>query len=109
MTVGPNCSSVWMPAISSRVPDSIGATSSSTSPSSGRAAPSSSAAAVRTAASSPRRSRTSPRSVLWAIASPHSFATTGKPSSGRRRGRLVRRRDRARPDHGHAVIGEQAQ
>ena len=51
------------------------------SPSSGRAAASSSAAAARTASASPSRRRTSPRSVLCAIASPHSLTTTGKPSA----------------------------
>ena len=42
ITVMPNCSSWWSPAISSRLPRSIGATSRCTSPSSGRAAASSS-------------------------------------------------------------------
>ena len=37
--------------------------------------------AVSTASASDRFSRTSPRSVLWAMPSPLSLATTGKPIS----------------------------
>jgi hypothetical protein len=77
MTHGPNCRSRTRPAISSRVPRTIGATSTDTTPSAGVATPCSSTAAARTASASRRPSRTSPRSVLWAIASPHSFTTTG--------------------------------
>ena len=49
MTLRPNCGSRTSPAISSRFPATIGATSSETAPSSGWAAASSSAAAARTA------------------------------------------------------------
>ena len=61
--------------MSSRLPRTIGATSSSTGPSSGRAAAEQLARRPR----APRRrrarpSRTSPRSVLCAIASPHSLS-----------------------------------
>ena len=65
--------------MSSRVPDTIGATSTSTRPSSGRAAASSSVAAARTAPASRNPRRTRPRSVLCAIVAPQSLATTGKP------------------------------
>ena len=65
------------PAISSRFAFRNGATSTETVPSSGRAAASSSAAAASTASASPRLSRTRPRSVLWAMPSPLSLATTG--------------------------------
>ncbi len=81
ITIAPNWASWTTPAISSRLPDTIGAINTSTSPSAGVAAPSSSVAAASTAARSPRRSLTNPRSVLWAIASPLSFATTGYPIS----------------------------
>ena len=81
ITVIPNCGSRWSPAISSRLPDTIGATSRWTAPSSGRAAARRSVAAARTASSSPRPRRTRPRSVLCAIESPPSLTTTGWPSS----------------------------
>src|SRR5680860_1338227 len=80
ITHGPNWGSVWSPAISSRLPVTMGITRSSTVPSSGRARPRSSPAASRTASASTSRRRTRPRSVLWAIAGPHSFTTTGNPS-----------------------------
>ena len=79
ITFGPNCGSRTMPAISSRLPLTIGATSTVTAPSAEVAFASRSAAADSTDAASVSRRRTSPRSVLWAIASPHSLATTGKP------------------------------
>ena len=81
MTHGPNCGSVCTPAISSRDPRTIGATSNATSPSSGRAAARRSTAAAATASGVVRPSRTSPRSVLCAIVSPDSLTTTGSPSS----------------------------
>ena len=81
MTLAPNCGSRTMPAMSSRLPLIMGATSSDTSPSAAVALPSNSAAAASTAASSARRSFTRPRSVLCAMASPHSFTTTGKPTT----------------------------
>ena len=78
ITVMPNCGSSASPAISSRLPRTIGATSTATSPSSGVAAASSSvAAAAHRRRRQPRPRRTSPRSVLWAMWSPHSLATTG--------------------------------
>ena len=80
ITHGPNCGSRTRPAISSREPRTCSATSRPTRPSSGRAFASSSAAAPRTASPSRSPSRTRSRSVLCAIASPHSFTTTGKPS-----------------------------
>ena len=64
ITIGPNCGSRIIPTMNSRAPDTIGATSSDTSPSSGRAAASNSSAADRTAASSASERRTKPRSVL---------------------------------------------
>ncbi len=81
MTVGPNWGSSDRPAISSRVPDTMGATSTPTSPSAGVAAASRAVAASSTAPASRRLRRTRPRSVLCAMRSPHSFATTGYPSS----------------------------
>ena len=81
ITHGPNAGSRTMPATSSRRPRTCSATSSCTSPSSGRRSLSSSPAAARTAAGSARPRRTRSRSVLWRIASPQSFSTTGKPIS----------------------------
>ena len=78
-THGPNCGSRTIPAISSRLPRTISATSSCTSPSAGRTFASNSLAAARTASAFARPSLTKSRSVLCAIASPHNFTTTGKP------------------------------
>ena len=77
ITVIPNCGSRLTPAISSRMPRSIGATSTCTSPSSGRAAARSSDAAATTSAALVMPRRTSPRSVLCAMASLQSLTTTG--------------------------------
>ena len=77
ITVMPNCGSSASPAISSRLPRSIGATSTPTSPSSGGGRGQQVGGRGRTASASARPSRTRPRSVLWAMASPHSLATTG--------------------------------
>jgi hypothetical protein len=77
ITAIPNCGSRTSPAMSSRLPATIGATRTPTAPSSGRAASSSSVAARLTASASASLSFTRPRSVLWAMASPHSLATTG--------------------------------
>ncbi len=79
ITFRPNCGSSTTPAISSRVPRTIGATSSWTGPSAGVDAPSSSAPAWRTCSAVVRLSLTRPRSVLWAMASPHSLTTTDPP------------------------------
>ena len=80
ITVGPNWRSRSMPAISSRFPATIGATSNETSPSDGSAASKQlGRGGVARLLASPSRRRTRPRSVLWAIASPHSFTTTGNP------------------------------
>ena len=79
-TVGPNCSSWETPAISSRVPETMGATSTPVASSSGLAASSSSCAAAATAPGSDNPRRTSPRSVLCAICSPHSLTATGRPT-----------------------------
>ena len=79
MTNNPNCGSRKTPAINSRLPDSILAIKSETSPSSTVALANNSRAAVAVASAEPRPSRTSPRSVLCAIESPHNFTTTGKP------------------------------
>ncbi len=81
MTVGPNCGSRSAPTMNSRLPFTIPATSTFTVPSSGVAAASSSAAAAATSAGLRRSRRTRRRSVLWAIASPLSLATTGYPIS----------------------------
>ena len=62
--VAPNTGSRSAPIISSRLPDTIGATNSDTDPSSGVAAASSSSAARATSLEFERRKRTSPRSVL---------------------------------------------
>ena len=108
ITHGPNCGSRTRPAMSSRVPRTIGATSSSTAPSSGRAAASSS---LRGRARPPRRRarprRTRPRSVLCAIASPHSFTTTGKPIACGRGDRAVGVGGGPFVEHGHAVRAQQ--
>jgi hypothetical protein len=56
ITLAPNCGSRTTPAMSSRLPDTIGATSTDTGPSSGVAAASRSAAACSTAPASPSRS-----------------------------------------------------
>ena len=69
------------PAMSSRLPRIMGATSTVTSPSSAVARPRRSQAAASTASGVARFTRTRPRSVLCAMRSPHSFATTGKPNS----------------------------
>ncbi len=81
ITVGPNCGSRTAPAISSRMPETIGATSRSTSPSSGRAAASRACEVSRAAVSSGTPRWTRPRSDLWAMPSPFSLSTTGKPSA----------------------------
>ncbi len=62
-------------------PTIIGATSTSTSPSSGAPPRAARRCGLSTAARSPSRSLTRPRSVLWAMASPFSLATTGYPIS----------------------------
>ena len=77
ITVGPNCGSRSAPTMSSRLPCTIGATRTVTSPSAGVAAARRSVAAASTSAAVRRLRRTRPRSVLWAIASPLSLATTG--------------------------------
>jgi len=79
ITVMPKVGSRCTPAISSREPRAIGAISTFTSPSAGVADASSSSAARSTSSVFCRPSRTNPRSVLCAIASPHSLATTGQP------------------------------
>ena len=55
----------------------------------------------------PRSSRTSPRSVLWAMASPFSLATTGNPSSRRRGDRVVGRCHASLAGQRDPVAGEQ--
>ena len=76
--VGPNCGVGCRPAMSSRLPRTIGATSRSTGTVVGRrGARAARSAACSTAAASARFRRTSPRSVLCAIASPLSLTTTG--------------------------------
>ena len=85
----------------------IGATSTLTAPSSGVAAASRSAAAASTAAASPSRSRTRPRSVLWAMASPHSLTTTGKPIAVGGGGGLGGGGDLALVGHRHAELAQQ--
>ena len=81
MAFRPNWGSRTSPAMSSLLPSIIGVTRRVTAPSSGRAAASNSAAAERAAPASARPSRTRPRSVLWAMAAPHSLTATGQPSS----------------------------
>ena len=77
MTVGPNCGSRTTPAMNSRLPAIIGAIRTLTSPSACSTRLRSSAAAASTATRSARRNLTNPRSVLCAIVSPLSLATTG--------------------------------
>ncbi len=77
ITLAPNCGSRTTPAINSRLPEIIGAINSDTSPSAGVALAKRSVAAASTAVLSTSLSRTKPRSVLCAIAAPHSFTTTG--------------------------------
>lgn len=79
ITVIPNTGSLCSPAMNSRLPLIMGATSTCTGPSSTVASDNSSPAAACTAAESTRPRRTRPRSVLCAIESPHSLATTGNP------------------------------
>ena len=107
ITVIPNCGSRLRPAISSRVPRTIGATSRPTSPSSGRAAASSSAPAASTASADASPRRTRPRSVLWAMASPHSLTTTGNPISAAAAAACAADGDDPLVGHGHAVAGQQ--
>lgn len=83
ITVVPNCGSVDSPAMSSRFRrEHRGHEQIDRCLLASVARPSRSDDAAPTAAASPKvSSRTRPRSVLWAMASPLSFTTTGKPSS----------------------------
>ncbi len=81
ITHGPNCGSRSTPAMSSRLPCTIGATRIPTAPSSGTAASSRAVDAARTSSSPCSPSRTRPRSVLWATPSPQSFTTTAAPGA----------------------------
>ena len=73
------------------------------------AAPARAAPRPRAATASPSRSpsRTRSRSVLCAIASPHSFTTTGKPSSRRGGARLGSASHQLLGRDRHAELGEQ--
>ena len=107
ITVMPNCGSRASPAISSRLPRTIGATRTPTSPSSGTRGGEQLVGRATHGGGVAQAEPDEPRSVLWAIASPHSLATTGKPSSSAADAASAAVVDDALVGHGHPVGGEQ--